>query len=1033
MERERRISNTWSQSRAILQYWRALVRHEEAMLARPRARRNIRTGDEALELFQPTTGRAYFKIALDAQLQALVTETSDTSAEKTSFRPLTLEIGEYFETWLAQRYRQGGDERGSAAHMLAFPIVHLANGELAGLFRVPVDVDFVCADEKPFKVPSPRMRRARAEVEPPVAVRVALTSNEDDDDGVVLPMMLDTRLLVRQLGMDSEAIDELFERLRGEVNIDAERMLEVVTQWLSEALEQPVAVAKPAPPGGDDVWPNTTALVRVVAALLARRDRRVKVFPVAIVLDASRAITTWHLQRDLEVLLGADREGGPWRDGPLCSYLSAVARSGGDGRQRCFWGQLAPTASQAEVARKFWGAQLSAVSGPPGTGKTATILHICSEALARGVDALIDGDATQAESLVVASTNNRAVDNVIDVLCDQWPEDRLPLALRAGSRDSTEKRLVPQLRRVQSWLRAAIRRPRAEREARARASAAGYQQIRGVVDAPWAAYLDKQKLHARRSWLEAELARASGDEPSVSELPSCLRSADANKNLSTLIARLELLSDCARGQTKARLSALERQFDNVERQWGERLMRPIAEQATGVGSWPLPPKLPNDLSASPARAIELWEEAIEDALALLEELRDRLRAEGKVAREREQRAAWSRELDKLRAAPGASSSAPETDFGLAREMFTRALEAREDWAAARAENLAEQCELLLSCVENSASWRAALRDRSAAARQFQRVFHIWGCTLLSLGNCFPPEQGVITRIIVDEAGQCHPAHAISALLRAESAMMLGDVHQLEPVIEVSAQEESRVRAGCKLRIAAENLARVRVHSRARVSAQTVADAAVLERGKLVDHFRCQPEIIAISDRLCDYGLTVHTPSHRDPALARWGHPVAWLEVPGQQVRMGGSWGNHDQGRACLEVVESLGRAGIDWNDVAIITPYRAQLELLRRALVARQLPLDTTTEADLPSGAASGQGIAVGTVHRFQGGERRVVVFCTVVTRTASLEFMDGRPNLLNVAVSRAREQLIVIGDRSALSRGRRTRHLVEAAHIAPV
>ena len=70
-------------------------------------------------------------------------------------------------------------------------------------------------------------------------------------------------------------------------------------------------------------------------------------------------------------------------------------------------------------------------------------------------------------------------------------------------------------------------------------------------------------------------------------------------------------------------------------------------------------------------------------------------------------------------------------------------------------------------------------------------------------------------------------------------------------------------------------------------------------------------------------------------------------------------------------------------------------------------------------------GVAVGTVHRFQGGERRVVIFSTVVTREASLGFINERVNLINVAVSRAREHLVIIGHEATLKQGRFSRLLL--------
>ncbi len=115
-------------------------------------------------------------------------------------------------------------------------------------------------------------------------------------------------------------------------------------------------------------------------------------------------------------------------------------------------------------------------------------------------------------------------------------------------------------------------------------------------------------------------------------------------------------------------------------------------------------------------------------------------------------------------------------------------------------------------------------------------------------------------MVIDEAGQCHPAHAVSALLRAEAALVIGDVHQLSPVIELSADDEERAATVVPTRRrSAELLLPYRVHADATTSSQSLADQSVKQRGQLTDHFRCQPEIIALSDALCDYGLSVHTP------------------------------------------------------------------------------------------------------------------------------------------------------------------------------
>jgi hypothetical protein len=213
--------------------------------------------------------------------------------------------------------------------------------------------------------------------------------------------------------------------------------------------------------------------------------------------------------------------------------------------------------------------------------------------------------------------------------------------------------------------------------------------------------------------------------------------------------------------------------------------------------------------------------------------------------------------------------------------------------------------------------------------------------------------------------------------------------------------------------------------------QALADRAVSERPSLSEHFRCQPEIIDISDRLCSYALQVLTP-REGPAvpLPFLPEPVSLLDVPGEQERLGGSWYNRAELEHAIELLHSLTQHGVSASDIAVITPYRGQLEQLRKRCAQAGFALDRSMElADMEEAMPQrSQGIALGTVHRFQGGERSIVLFSCVVTRSSSLAFVNDRANLLNVAVSRARHRLVVLGREGLLAQGRRTRLLTSAA-----
>jgi superfamily I DNA and/or RNA helicase len=125
----------------------------------------------------------------------------------------------------------------------------------------------------------------------------------------------------------------------------------------------------------------------------------------------------------------------------------------------------------------------------------------------------------------------------------------------------------------------------------------------------------------------------------------------------------------------------------------------------------------------------------------------------------------------------------------------------------------------------------------------------------------------------------------------------------------------------------------------------------------------------------------------------------------------------------------LRSGGVQLEEIAVITPYRGQLERLRRGFLERRIALESSPE--LTEGDGSGlrrSGMALGTVHRFQGGERSIVLFSSVVTHASSLGFLNARPNLLNVAISRAQHHFVCLGHAAVLARGPRSRLLVDGA-----
>jgi superfamily I DNA and/or RNA helicase len=153
--------------------------------------------------------------------------------------------------------------------------------------------------------------------------------------------------------------------------------------------------------------------------------------------------------------------------------------------------------------------------------------------------------------------------------------------------------------------------------------------------------------------------------------------------------------------------------------------------------------------------------------------------------------------------------------------------------------------------------------------------------------------------------------------------------------------------------------------------------------------------------------------HRDPLF---GAPFAFVDtsklpVPERREQSGRAreaWGqsgyvNGAEADLLAELAMFYHRRGADW---AVIVPYRAQLAMIKAALAPRIGDVRLTD-------------LNVGTVDSFQGGERDVILWG--FTRSNH----DGRVGFLrelrrvNVAFSRAKEQLVLVGDMETLTSAR--------------
>ncbi|MCB9527589.1 MAG: ATP-binding domain-containing protein [Myxococcales bacterium] len=1005
----------------VLRYWLAALRFEEALTSRPRAHKLDPRRPPVVDLRDPRGGQPYFKLRGDEEGQALLLRRAsslvlDLDAERTAF----------FLRWLRLAYiRMGsafpGWDGDPGAAVVGWPVVFFPKTEeLAGLLRMRATVAFYGADGRRFEPPDPGARRAGRVPAAPVQVRVARV---DDEEEGLLPFSLDEQLLVRTLGVSEEELADLHAALKGCAALSPAMMVATVCALLEAREGWAAAVEAPADEAG--------LFERLVAAVRGRLEAGrglPQVYGVGLVHDGDQVFATRHLQRELTQLVERRVGVPPWgQQSPLWGYLSGKAPVAGWAPLRGLRAPRPLTADQRAVAERFLASPLTAAQGPPGTGKTELLLNLAAGALVERVSALADGQPMPRELLLVASTNNRAVDQVLDPLAEG---DEPPIALRVGNMQVLAAGTVDLLMRALGWIERRPERPHGEVQGALEAALAEFRRLRAVVDAADAPRVAGRELVRRRARVvdriaarEAALSRwaAEADGPPApagvaEELDRRLRAMDG------LLDRVRKLIDRGGPELLTRVMTVwQSQAARVAKRVGAALGKLDPPEALSEA---LPPEVA--AGADEAAHVEAWDAAIEATADGLAAIRKKLDARRDGAEHREALLRLGDELALIEV-PAAGEGA---DAGAQHALYMAARRVRGAWIEVNREPLRAALATVIEAVSERRTLRRLIEDEPNTADWLLRVFPVWGSTLLSLGNVLPalPRSGL--RLVIDEAGQCHPAYAVSGLMRAEQALLIGDVHQLEPVIQLGAEDEARIRAAAGVRVDKGRLLPYRVMTHLPNSAQALADRAVDDRPTLREHFRCQAPIIALSDALCGYGLVVRTPA--PVGRAPLPGPVLLSAVAGTQVRVRGSWSNREELERVMQILAELQRVGVDWGEVAVITPYVGQLEALRDAMRRARIPLEQGIEGPEPD-LFGGQGLALGTVHRFQGGERRVVVFSTVVTRSRSLQFLNGRVNLVNVAVSRAREHLVVVGDPGTLRGGPYSRLLVERAQpLAP-
>jgi superfamily I DNA and/or RNA helicase len=282
------------------------------------------------------------------------------------------------------------------------------------------------------------------------------------------------------------------------------------------------------------------------------------------------------------------------------------------------------------------------------------------------------------------------------------------------------------------------------------------------------------------------------------------------------------------------------------------------------------------------------------------------------------------------------------------------------------------------------------RDLRALWEVYCLCFPVITTTLHSLERGkFHMIKSLFDLLLIDEAGQVMPHYLIGPLFRARRTIIVGDILQLKPVrnqLYPKVFEKYEHKYGLK-----------DIYNLDNQSAQNFANIGtdyyeLLDNQKigilLVEHRRCEKNIAMFSNNYVYSNRMKIVNGNKSKELL--GTNFTFVDIKGIKNK---NFTNNAEVNICKAIVAELEKIN-SASEIGIITPYKNQKKLLCNQIKS--------------------SNIECGTVHTFQGKGKDIIIISLVVSSIKDkkgLSFVGAEPNFLNVALTRAKKQLIIVGN----------------------
>lgn len=240
-------------------------------------------------------------------------------------------------------------------------------------------------------------------------------------------------------------------------------------------------------------------------------------------------------------------------------------------------------------------------------------------------------------------------------------------------------------------------------------------------------------------------------------------------------------------------------------------------------------------------------------------------------------------------------------------------------------------------------------------------------------------------VIIDESGQMSIPVAMMAAVNCDKIILCGDHKQLTPIIKAENIAESLKQSVFNYMLNKDNC--------------TMIDVSFRMNGPI-----CK----LVSDLFYDGKLNSFNPEKRLNADLHDEYLSGQVPIVAKNILGTGRQSSTAEAEEVDSIIRGYCLAGVDGKSIGVLAPFRAQCSEIRRKLYK---------DVELPDDYKS--DIIVDTIDKLQGQEREIIILSLT---SGNIDYINElaeflyNPNKLNVALSRAVNKLIVLGNFDAIS-----------------